>query len=61
LKSDSNLAALVNQAIIRDLYRSHQSGTGRYGNILWSLLVLARWADRYLASSVSQPIEVSSR
>ena len=27
---------------------AHLAGTGRQGNVLWSLLVLARWAERYL-------------
>ncbi len=56
LQHDSNLAGLINQAVIRNLYRSHLSGIGRHGNVLWSLLVLARWADSYLASSPPKPI-----
>jgi asparagine synthase (glutamine-hydrolysing) len=48
---------LVDQATARSLYRSHLSGVGRHGNVLWALLVLARWAEGYLPAS---PV-VSSR
>jgi asparagine synthase (glutamine-hydrolysing) len=41
---------LVDQAVARSLYRSHLSGLARHGNVLWSLLVLARWAERYLST-----------
>jgi asparagine synthase (glutamine-hydrolysing) len=41
---------LVSQAVARKLYQAHLAGIGRHGNVLWSLLVLARWADRYLGS-----------
>jgi hypothetical protein len=45
----ARLRDLVNQPTARQLYRAHLAGTGRYGAVLWSLLVLARWAERYLA------------
>src|SRR5262245_44871389 len=51
LQADSSVADLVNQDVIGKLYRAHLAGTGRHGNVLWSLLVLARWADRYLSKS----------
>jgi asparagine synthase (glutamine-hydrolysing) len=41
------VGAFLNVKAIRGLYRSHNRGTGRYGAVLWSALVLARWADRY--------------
>jgi asparagine synthase (glutamine-hydrolysing) len=40
---------LVDQATARQVYRDHLSGRSRQGGVLWSLLVLARWAERYLA------------
>jgi asparagine synthase (glutamine-hydrolysing) len=43
------VSQLVDQGTARTLYRSHLSGQARNGNVLWSILVLARWADRYLA------------
>jgi asparagine synthase (glutamine-hydrolysing) len=42
---------LIDQGVARKLYRAHLSGVGRHGGVLWTLLVLARWADRYLATS----------
>jgi asparagine synthase (glutamine-hydrolysing) len=53
LAPSGSLGALINQAQARKLYRSHLAGTGRHGNVLWSLLILARWADRYLGTSPS--------
>jgi asparagine synthase (glutamine-hydrolysing) len=38
---------LVDQATARQLYQAHLRGTGRHGPVLWLLLVLARWAERY--------------
>jgi asparagine synthase (glutamine-hydrolysing) len=37
------------------LYRSHLAGVGRHGNVLWSLLVLARWAECYLGPTPPTP------
>ena len=47
----ASVAGLVDQTIARKLYASHQRGTGRHGGVLWSMLVLARWADRYLGGT----------
>jgi asparagine synthase (glutamine-hydrolysing) len=44
----ARVAGLVNQDVARRLARDHQRGIGQHGNLLWSLLVLARWAERYL-------------
>jgi asparagine synthase (glutamine-hydrolysing) len=48
LDPNARVRDLVDQPTVRSLYRSHLSGLGRHGNVLWSLLVLARWAERYL-------------
>jgi asparagine synthase (glutamine-hydrolysing) len=48
LDRGARVAELIDQGIARRIYRSHLAGTGRQGNTLWSLLVLARWAERYL-------------
>jgi asparagine synthase (glutamine-hydrolysing) len=53
LESASPLRDLVDQAVVRKLHQAHQRGIGRHGNLLWSLLVLARWAERYLQSPVA--------
>jgi hypothetical protein len=50
LAPSANVHGLVNQAVVQKLYQAHQRGIGRHGNVLWSLLVLARWAERYLRS-----------
>jgi asparagine synthase (glutamine-hydrolysing) len=48
LNPHSRLTDLVNQKLARQLYQAHLNRTGRHGAILWSLLVLGRWAERYL-------------
>lgn len=48
LASKSPFGTLVDGKQIESLYRRHLSGTGHHGPVLWSLLVLARWAERYL-------------
>jgi asparagine synthase (glutamine-hydrolysing) len=48
LEPRARVRDLVDQATARKLYRAHLSGVGRHGSVLWALLVLARWADRYL-------------
>lgn len=47
----SPLRALVDRDTVRDLYQAHVGGTGRHGNVLWGVLVLARWAGRYLRAA----------
>jgi asparagine synthase (glutamine-hydrolysing) len=44
----ARVGELVDQPAARALYRSHVSCLARHGNVLWSLLILARWAERYL-------------
>jgi asparagine synthase (glutamine-hydrolysing) len=55
LRPGGRASDLVDRAVAEKLYRAHRSGVGRHGNVLWSLLVLARWAERYLAAPVSVP------
>jgi hypothetical protein len=43
----SHAAALIDQPTVAGLLRSHQSGWGTHGAMLWSVLVLARWAERW--------------
>ena len=42
------VADLVDQAVARRAYRAHLAGTGRHGDLLWSLLILTVWTERYL-------------
>jgi asparagine synthase (glutamine-hydrolysing) len=48
LDRGARVGQLVDQDTTRALLRAHQTGTGRHGRILWSLLVLSHWAERYL-------------
>lgn len=48
LASSAPVAGYLNQDVARRAYQQHLSGiSSRQGNMLWSLLVLARWVDRY--------------
>jgi asparagine synthase (glutamine-hydrolysing) len=51
LAPSTRVSGLVDQPTVRRLFEAHRRGLGRHGNVLWSLLVLARWADRYLGAS----------
>lgn len=42
------VASLIDQPAARALMRDHARGAGNHGQVLWSLLVLAKWAERYL-------------
>ncbi|WP_435011903.1 asparagine synthase (glutamine-hydrolyzing) (plasmid) [Tundrisphaera lichenicola] len=48
LDRGARVGELIDRDVARRVYRSHLAGTGRQGSVLWSLLVLARWADRHL-------------
>lgn len=49
LDPGSRAAELLNQDEARRLHQSHLDGVGRHGGVLWSLLVLAHWAERHLS------------
>jgi asparagine synthase (glutamine-hydrolysing) len=49
LQPGARVADLIDTETARRLYRSHLRGVGRHGSTLWALLVLARWAERYLS------------
>ena len=38
---------------VRRLYDRHLARVGRHGQVLWSILVLATWADRWLRCPVN--------
>ncbi|MCI0684583.1 MAG: asparagine synthase (glutamine-hydrolyzing) [Gemmataceae bacterium] len=48
LEPASSIHGLVDRTAVHKLYQAHQRGFGRHGSVLWSILVLARWADRYM-------------
>jgi len=49
LAPGTRAAELLNQNEARRLLQAHLNGVGRHGGVLWSLLVLAHWAERHLA------------
>jgi asparagine synthase (glutamine-hydrolysing) len=51
----ARVAALIDQGQANRLFRAHAAGVGRHGQVLWTLLVLAHWAERYLAASTIGP------
>jgi asparagine synthase (glutamine-hydrolysing) len=54
LRPGGRASDLVDRAVAEKLYGAHRSGVGRHGNVLWSLLVLARWAEQYLTALPSR-------
>jgi asparagine synthase (glutamine-hydrolysing) len=48
LDSRSPVAGLIDQRRAATLFEDHLTGKGRHGQVLWSLLVLSRWAEQYL-------------
>jgi asparagine synthase (glutamine-hydrolysing) len=57
LDPGARVAGLINPTIARQLFHAHMKGSGRHGNELWTLLVLARWADRYLGpTTIGGPV-----
>jgi asparagine synthase (glutamine-hydrolysing) len=61
LQPQARIRDFVDQSAIQDLYQTHRSGIGRHGNVLWALLVLARWADRYLGNIPQSLATTSTR
>lgn len=47
LHPQSPLAQWISLPCARRLYAAHQQGRGRFGQILWSLLVLGRWLSAW--------------
>ena len=48
LSSHSRLSDYLNLEVVRRLYAQHCNRSGRHGNLLWSILVLAAWMEEYL-------------
>jgi asparagine synthase (glutamine-hydrolysing) len=55
LDGNAPAAGLLDQAVVRRVYRSHLAGTGRHGGVLWSLLILSSWAARYMQGEAALP------
>jgi asparagine synthase (glutamine-hydrolysing) len=41
---------IVDRSAARKIYQDHLSGRASHGNVLWSLLVLARWTECYMGN-----------
>jgi len=54
LSPRSRLADWIDRRQAEQICREHLAGRSRHGNLLWSLLVLARWADEYVPAGASQ-------
>jgi asparagine synthase (glutamine-hydrolysing) len=52
--TNSPVRDFVNRDVVRGVARAHASGRARHGNLLWSILVLARWAEQYLPLPVAE-------
>jgi asparagine synthase (glutamine-hydrolysing) len=50
LQQGALVADLIDQSTASKLYDAHRRGVGRHGAALWSLLILARWAENYMAA-----------
>lgn len=55
LDRGSRISGLIDQAEAERLFEQHVKGVRRAGQILWSLLVLSHWAERYLTRPVCSP------
>jgi asparagine synthase (glutamine-hydrolysing) len=51
--SNTPIGDFIDRKTARRLVDNHKNGLGRHGQVLWSLVVLAKWCNRYLNSSVS--------
>jgi asparagine synthase (glutamine-hydrolysing) len=60
LSSSAGVRELIRQDRVRSLYQAHLARVGRHGNVLWGLLVLARWAERYLKAQNAPPANLAS-
>ena len=50
LNPNGAIAQFIDVANARQLFESHCNGIGRHGQLIWSLLILARWLDAWGAN-----------
>lgn len=60
LKPGAPIAQYIDTVHVNRMYRSHQNQTGRFGQVLWSLLVLGRWLHQYGSDSINKAGSVRS-
>jgi asparagine synthase (glutamine-hydrolysing) len=49
LAPNGAIGSMIDRSEVQRLFVRHQKGAGGLGQILWSFLILADWAERYLA------------
>jgi asparagine synthase (glutamine-hydrolysing) len=59
LSASSKVSELIDQAVARKLYDGHLARRSQSGNVLWSLLVLGAWSNRYLGSPTAEPMQAA--
>lgn len=59
LATSSRVGELIDQQVARKLYDDHRARRSRSGQILWSLLVLGAWSNRYLSSPHAAQVTAS--
>jgi asparagine synthase (glutamine-hydrolysing) len=52
----TRLGGLIDRGVAAELFRAHRRGLGQHGPVLWSLLVLSCWAERYLSRPASPAV-----
>jgi len=50
LARDARISQWVDTAMVESMFRAHRNGLHRHGQVLWSILVLAAWCERYRPS-----------
>ncbi|WP_164103323.1 asparagine synthase (glutamine-hydrolyzing) [Candidatus Laterigemmans baculatus] len=51
LSPSAPIGNYLDLAVVRKLYAMHCQQVARYGNLLWAILVLAAWMERYLPAA----------
>lgn len=59
LSASAKIADYLEIDVVRRLYDSHCNRVGRHGNLLWSILVLAAWMERYLVPDAELQVDTS--
>jgi asparagine synthase (glutamine-hydrolysing) len=56
LSHHNPIAGLIDLGRAAEIFDDHLSGRGRHGQILWSLMVLSRWAEQHMNSQTNRPL-----
>jgi hypothetical protein len=55
LNSSGSIRDFIDLAAVRRLFERHAAGFTQHGVSLWSILMLTKWCDTYLAAPPRQP------